>query len=127
METDGSVAVVLHQQDNVAVTTHTVQAGSVLQLPAGQVQVAEQIALGHKVATAPIAAGQPVLKYGQVIGQATSAIAPGQWVHSHNLQLQDFHRDFACTSTPRRRRPRSAVAPLKVTDAATAKWARVTT
>jgi altronate hydrolase len=50
---------------------------------------------GHKVATAPIAAGEPVRKYGQIIGFATAAIAPGDHVHTHNLAMGNFARDYA--------------------------------
>ena len=47
--------------------------------------LAEAVALGHKIALAPIAAGDPVIKYGVRIGHATAAIAPGDHVHLHNL------------------------------------------
>lgn len=45
---------------------------------------------GHKMAIVPIAAGSPVLKYGQIIGFATQDIAAGSHVHSHNLAIGDF-------------------------------------
>ncbi len=50
---------------------------------------------GHKVALRAIAAGEDVRKYGWPIGHATTAIAPGDHVHSHNLAtnltgLQDY-------------------------------------
>ncbi len=45
--------------------------------------------------------GQRVLKYGQTIGFATDDIAPGDWVHSHNLTAGQFDRDYAhATETP---------------------------
>jgi len=50
---------------------------------------------GHKVATAPIAAGAPVRKYDQIIGFATLDIAPGDHVHTHNLAMGNFARDYA--------------------------------
>jgi altronate hydrolase len=46
------------------------------------------------MASVPIAAGEPVRKYGQVIGFASRAIAPGSWVHEHNVTLHDFARDY---------------------------------
>jgi altronate hydrolase len=49
----------------------------------------ETIGSGHKMATVAIAAGQPVLKYGQVIGVATQDIAAGALVHLHNLAVTD--------------------------------------
>jgi altronate hydrolase len=50
---------------------------------------------GHKLATAPIAKGAPVRKYGQIIGFATADIAPGEHVHTHNLAMGNFARDYA--------------------------------
>jgi altronate hydrolase len=50
---------------------------------------------GHKVAVAPIAEGEPVRKYNQIIGFATGAIAPGDHVHTHNTAFQTFERDYA--------------------------------
>ena len=33
-------------------------------------------------------------KYGQIIGFATKPIAPGDWVHEHNVGMHDFARDY---------------------------------
>ena len=33
-----------------------------------------------------IAAGTPILKYGECIGTASAAIERGAWVHTHNLR-----------------------------------------
>ena len=46
----------------------------------------QPIPLGHKIALRPIAAGEPVVKYGVAIGRATVDIAPGDHVHTHNLK-----------------------------------------
>ena len=43
------------------------------------------VADGHKYALRRIASGEDVIKYGQPIGHATSDIAEGEWVHTHNL------------------------------------------
>lgn len=37
------------------------------------------------MALGPMAPGEPVVKYGFLIGHATVAIAPGEWVHTHNM------------------------------------------
>lgn len=50
------------------------------------VDLAENIPFAHKFALTSIAKGEPVLKYGEVIGLATQDIAPGQHVHVHNLE-----------------------------------------
>lgn len=53
------------------------------------VTTVEAIPSGHKIATAQIAVGDPVRKYGQVIGVATAPIAKGAHVHVHNLAMSD--------------------------------------
>src|SRR6202008_2774327 len=54
-----------------------------------------RIMRGHKMAVEPIAKGQPVLKFGQIIGFATEDIAPGSHVHTHNCSFAEFERDYA--------------------------------
>ena len=39
--------------------------------------------------------GEAVRRYGQIIGFATQPIAPGEWVHTHNMAMGDFARDYA--------------------------------
>ncbi|NVO57380.1 altronate dehydratase [Rhodobacteraceae bacterium B1Z28] len=53
---------------------------------------------GHKIATAPIAAGESVIRYGQIIGQAKSDIAPGEHIHVQNLGMGDHQQDYAHAS-----------------------------
>ena len=43
----------------------------------------------------PVAPGEPVRRYNQIIGFATQAIAPGQHVHVHNMGMGDFVKDYA--------------------------------
>jgi altronate hydrolase len=80
----------IHPADNVVIARQ--------QLLGGTVVVAEDITVqglvppGHKLASRAIAAGEPVVRYGQVIGHATQPIAPGQHVHTHNLSFSDFAR-----------------------------------
>src|SRR6202163_3530177 len=54
----------------------------------------ERVPRGHKMAVTAIAATEPVRKYGQIIGFASRPIAPGDWVHEHNVALHDFARDY---------------------------------
>lgn len=54
-----------------------------------RIELAEWIALGHKVALQEIRAGDPVVKFGVAIGRATRDIRAGQWVHLHNC-TSDF-------------------------------------
>jgi altronate hydrolase len=56
------------------------------------------ISAGHKLAIHPIAPGEPIRKFNQIIGFATQPIAVGELVHTHNLITGDFERDFAIGS-----------------------------
>ncbi len=56
---------------------------------------AQRIPAGHKVAVRPIASGEEIRRYGQIIGFATAPIAPGQHVHEHNCGMGDFAKDYA--------------------------------
>ncbi|MBB4040322.1 altronate hydrolase [Microvirga flocculans] len=57
--------------------------------------VRDRIPRGHKMAIVPIREGEPIRKFGQIIGFAKTYIAPGEWVHEHNVGLHDFERDYA--------------------------------
>jgi altronate hydrolase len=46
----------------------------------------KNIPTGHKFALCDIKNGEYVIKYGEIIGRATSDIKTGEWVHSHNLR-----------------------------------------
>jgi len=69
-------AVLLRADDNVAVATRPIPAGFTLDLGLGSVVVREPIALGHKVAVVDIPMGEPVRKYGQIIGFASKPARP---------------------------------------------------
>ena len=55
----------------------------------GDARLSCDVPLGHKIASSTISAGSPVHKFGQLIGFATADIAPGDWVHLHNLANVD--------------------------------------
>ena len=55
----------------------------------------DSIAAGHKVATEAILQGKAVRKYGQIIGVASRKIQPGEHVHTHNMAMSEFGRDYA--------------------------------
>ena len=61
----------------------------------------EAIDPGHKVATHPIKKGETIRKYDQIIGIAGSDIRPGQHVHTHNLRMDDFDRDYRFSESVR--------------------------
>jgi len=78
----GRRALVVNADDNVA--TLTDDRTELVELASGG-PVVPGIPYGHKVAIRSIPAGGEVVKYGVAIGRATSAIAPGDHVHVHNV------------------------------------------
>lgn len=97
-----SSVVHLHPSDNVSIAVRPLERGQAIPVPGGgDLLIPQSIKLGHKVAVTKIPKGTFVLKYGQIIGEANCDIAPGEWVHSHNCVLTNFHRDPAkCTAIP---------------------------
>jgi altronate dehydratase len=81
--------IIIHGKDNVATALEPLAAGSSLVVDIGgtaeRVTILADIPVGHKVALRPISAGENVVKYGEPIGQASSAIAAGEHVHVHNV------------------------------------------
>ncbi|MEM5384830.1 altronate dehydratase family protein [Paraburkholderia phymatum] len=82
----------LHPADDVVIARHQLVAG--MRLSDG-VTVRGLIPAGHKVAVRAVEAGAPLRRYGQIIGFATRSIASGEHVHTHNLAIGSFERDYA--------------------------------
>src|SRR4029079_11762704 len=81
----------LNARDNIIVAVDSVQPNDSVQ----GVAATARIMRGHKMAAEPIAKGQPILKFGHIIGFATGDIAPGAYVHTHNCSFAEFERDYA--------------------------------
>lgn len=76
--------------DNIVVAVEPFKQGET----ANGVEAVQRIPRGHKMAIEPIARDGAVVKYGQVIGFAKEDIAPGCWVHEHNVYVHAFDRDY---------------------------------
>ncbi|BBK43040.1 dehydratase [Allostella vacuolata] len=87
------ITIRLNPADNVVVARTDLLPGT--SLPGEDVTTKGHIPPGHKVATADIAEGEMVRKYAQIIGFASRPIARGEHVHTHNLAMGDFSRDYA--------------------------------
>ena len=81
----------LHPSDNVIVCVDMIPAGTAVE----HVTATERIMRGHKMATLAIAKGEPVTKFGQIIGFASRDIPAGAHVHEHNCSMGEFERDYA--------------------------------
>jgi altronate hydrolase len=83
----------LHDSDNVVVARVNLPAGT--EISEEKITCLDLIPFGHKVATSIIKEGEAVRKYGQIIGFAARDIRPGEQVHTQNLEMKDFARDYA--------------------------------
>lgn len=79
----------IEPQDKVGVLLEEAQANDECLIDLGHelisITAKQGIPFGHKVALVAIKTGEPVIKYGEEIGEATHDIEPGEWVHVHNL------------------------------------------
>jgi len=89
-----TAALRLHPADDVAILKRPVKPGDELADGAGRLPISQAISAGHKIALRALAEGEPVRKYGQVIGFAKVPIRPGEHVHTHNLEIKPFGRDY---------------------------------
>ena len=93
--TAGTSLLVLDPGDNVGVAMGALSAGATVPTPEGVVTLTQDVPQGHKVALRALATGDHVFKYGQSVGVATTPIAAGAHVHSHNLGYVDEGHDYA--------------------------------
>ena len=99
----------LNPADDVVVALDQLVSGTTLDDE--RVTVSGLIPPGHKVATRAVEPGQPVHRYGQIIGFASQPIRPGQHVHTHNLAMGEFARDYAFGEGVRDTSPAPAETP----------------
>ena len=96
---------VMDERDTVATVLEDLETGRAFDLdvpfaterppdPDTRIEVEESIPFGHKVALVGIDAGDPVYKYGEVIGSASRAIRPGEHVHTHNVESNRARGDL---------------------------------
>ncbi len=83
-------AIRLSPLDNVATLLRPAVAGETLRVRCQNVVQSivarEPIELCHKISLEALPAGAPVLKYGNPIGEAGTAISIGRHVHVHNMR-----------------------------------------
>jgi len=80
-----NAVLVISPRDNVATALEPLEAGRRVQAGAIAITAIEAIPRGHKIALTNLLAGDNVIKFGSPIGTATTGIAAGAHVHSHNL------------------------------------------
>ena len=91
-------AVHLRPEDNIAVARKLIPAGVEVQVNGHAVKLPVTIKMGHKFAVGAIKEGDPIRKYGQIIGFAGRNVAEGEHVHVHNVKLGVLKHDYAHAS-----------------------------
>ena len=83
-------AMIIDAKDNVAVAIEPIAKGDAAVYVCEGKEVSlpalEDITIYHKLATRDIAKGEPVVKYGEHIGVASSDIKAGEHDHVHNVE-----------------------------------------
>src|SRR5262245_22771224 len=98
---DVSPVIILNEKDNVGVARAPVPAGTEIVAHGSKFNLRETITPGQKMALHPISVGEKITKYGETIGQATKEIAPGEWVHTHNVRPDFSGKEYEyATVTP---------------------------
>jgi hypothetical protein len=96
-----NAVIVISALDNVATALEPLEAGETIQANGSAVTVTEAIPRGHKVALRAIGEGEIIVKYGSAIGHASSAIAAGAHVHTHNVASDRGRGDLAAPAGTR--------------------------
>ena len=83
-------AILLQPTDNVATAVQELKAGQKAAVRTGTelhyVMIEEPIPYGHKFSVRDILLGEHIIKYGEVIGQATANIKIGHHAHVQNIE-----------------------------------------
>ena len=83
----------LNKEDNVVIAKRHLDIKH--RIEDDDVVTRDPIPSGHKVATCAIRKRDYILKYGQIIGVASQDIQAGDHVHTHNIDMSDFSRDYS--------------------------------
>jgi len=87
-------AIHLHASDNVAIARVPLPESQVVKAGGTEVVCKTAVPMGHKVCLKPIGAGEMIIRYGQAIGRARTAIQPGEHVHVHNVAFEELHFNY---------------------------------
>ena len=78
--------ILLAEGDNVLMIATTLKKGDAVRIEDKEVEILQDLSLGHKLAARTIEAGEVVTKYNFPIGVATEKIPFGAHVHVHNVR-----------------------------------------
>ncbi len=74
------------KKDSLVTCVRAMQKGESIVVDGNEIEILEDIPVYHKVAVVDIKKGEPVYKYGEVMGVASRDIRRGEWAHVHNIE-----------------------------------------
>ncbi|MBT2655567.1 galactarate dehydratase [Bacillus sp. ISL-18] len=74
----------INENDNVAITVNAIPAGTIIM---DAILVNQDIPQGHKIALCHIEEGEPIVRYGVILGYALHSIKKGDWINEHMMKL----------------------------------------
>ena len=82
--------VLANEKDNVVTAINEIEKGAEFEFHLNEAKglgrANEAIQFCHKIAIEDIKMGNAIIKYGEIIGNASKDIYKGDWVHVHNLE-----------------------------------------
>ena len=83
-------ALIIKRIDNVATALQDIEQDNIVTAKHGvegfTIEARDKIPFGFKIALKSITKGESIIKYGEVIGKASTDIQKGALVHIHNLE-----------------------------------------
>ena len=92
-------AIHLNPSDNVAIARVPLAAGTRIKVEGREIAVLDAVPAGHKVSLAHIGTGDPIVRYGQMMGRARNAIEPGRHIHTQNVGFEEIAFDYEFPTT----------------------------
>jgi altronate dehydratase small subunit len=90
MHSQKELVVMDERSDNVGILKKEAVKGQVIEIDCSiigdDIEVKDDIPFGFKIAIRDIGAGEQIVKFGEAIGIASTAIRRGQMVHVHNVE-----------------------------------------
>jgi len=80
--------IILNKRDNVATVLEDLPKNLTIKIKKYnlELKLQENIPFGHKFAIKDIKNGNPIIKYGEIIGTSVKDINKGKHVHTHNME-----------------------------------------
>jgi altronate dehydratase small subunit len=90
-------AIMIDTKDNVATALRQMEREEFIRIETEgrvvEVTLSQAIPAGHKFVLTDIDVGEPIIKYGEVIGLAAQRIRKGEHAHIHNIEGQKGRGD----------------------------------